>query len=134
MLVHQIDSSKARLVRRPEWFNGTVRWQVLAGPVDENSVEVLAIFFDAGAGSRAQRHTAEEVLHVIDGEGMLVTEDELVVVKAGDVVVVPAGVWHWHGASPSTAMCQIVVGLAGKTEWWVADDEWPGNLADRTCF
>lgn len=41
-----------------------------------NEVEVLAITFEAGARSRPHVHPAEEVLHVISGEGVLVMEKD----------------------------------------------------------
>ncbi len=123
MLVHQIGNSKANLVERPDRFTGTVHWQVISESVDEKTAEVLAIFFEAGARSRPQRHSAEEVLYVVDGRGVLAVENEVLFIRAGDIAVVPAGTWHWHGATRSTGMCQIVVGLSGETEWLIAEND-----------
>jgi quercetin dioxygenase-like cupin family protein len=44
------------------------------------------------------------------------TEGEEVRVRAGDVVVIPAGEKHWHGATPTTAMAHLAIGTPGSTE------------------
>jgi quercetin dioxygenase-like cupin family protein len=121
LLVRRIDDARAGPSPRPEYFTGRVRWQMLSDP-ERNEVEVLAITFEAGARSRPHVHPAEEVLHVISGEGVLVMEKDHVPLRAGDIVVVPAGHWHWHGASHSGSMQQLVIGLPGATDWNVPED------------
>lgn len=52
--------------------------------------------------------------------------------KAGDVVVIPAGVKHWHGAAPDSWFAHLAVevpGEAARTEWLEAvSDEDYGKL------
>jgi quercetin dioxygenase-like cupin family protein len=42
-------------------------------------------------------------------------------VRAGDVVWFPAGVKHWHGATPMTAMVHIAIqeAVEGKNVDWL---------------
>lgn len=52
--------------------------------------------------------------------------------KAGDVVVIPAGVKHWHGAAPDSWFAHLAVEVPGeetRTEWLEAvSDEDYGKL------
>ena len=50
-------------------------------------------------------------------------------IRKGDVVWIPAGVKHWHGATPSTAMTHIAIQeqLNGKAVEWmekVSDEQY----------
>jgi quercetin dioxygenase-like cupin family protein len=42
-------------------------------------------------------------------------------IRPGDVVSIPPGVKHWHGASPTTAMTHIAIqeAVAGKVVDWM---------------
>jgi quercetin dioxygenase-like cupin family protein len=55
-----------------------------------------AVLFELQPGSMLARHTdsAEEVLHVLDGEGEAEIGDERAFVRTGDVTVIPAMVAH----------------------------------------
>ena len=50
-------------------------------------------------------------------------------IRPGDVVTIPAGVKHWHGAAPDTAMSHIAIqeALDGKSADWmekVSDEQY----------
>ena len=52
-------------------------------------------------------------------------------IRPGDVVCIPPGEKHWHGATPTTAMSHIAIGerLDGKTADWmekVSDEQYCG--------
>ena len=66
-------------------------------------------------------HPVDQVLQVVEGEGVVDIEGERRRIRAGDWVVVPAGVWHWHGATPDTAMCHLSIKQPGETDW---SSEW----------
>jgi len=42
-------------------------------------------------------------------------------IRPGDVIIIPAGVKHWHGASPTTAMTHIAIqeSIDGKNVNWL---------------
>ncbi|KUK29658.1 MAG: Transcriptional regulator [Methanosarcinales archeaon 56_1174] len=51
----------------------------------------------------------------------------------GDVVWIPAGVKHWHGATPDAIMMHIAIQeeVDGKTVEWlekVSDEEYPEEI------
>jgi len=52
--------------------------------------------------------------------------------KQGDVVWIPPGVKHWHGATATTGMAHIAIAeaLEGKTADWmekVSDEQYNGK-------
>jgi quercetin dioxygenase-like cupin family protein len=83
----------------------------------EDGVEVVAVFFEPGARTRPHVHPVEQTLVVVEGEGIVADESERRPMRAGDVVVVPAGVWHWHGAAPDSAMCHLSAKKPSDTVW-----------------
>jgi quercetin dioxygenase-like cupin family protein len=117
------DRASAELVTRKD-FDGVVHMQPLKRPSDDTELEVLAVFFDAGARTRPHTHPTDQELHVIEGHGVVATETERLLVGPGDIVIVPAGVWHWHGATPESAMCHISSKPRGATEWDAPEKNW----------
>jgi quercetin dioxygenase-like cupin family protein len=128
MQVQNVDRSQAERVERPNSFDGVVHMQAIKRPADETGAEVLAVFFDAGARTRAHTHPHDQVLHVVEGNGVVATEDERLLVGPGDIVIVPAGVWHWHGATPDTAMCHISMKALGDTDWDAPQKNWASYM------
>ena len=79
-------------------------------------------------GGRTHWHTHEtgQVLVVTAGEGRACTDGgEPHVIAAGDVVWIPAGERHWHGAAPDTFMSHMAISI-GDHDWQepVADEQY----------
>jgi quercetin dioxygenase-like cupin family protein len=83
----------------------------------EDGVELVAVFFEPGARTLPHVHPVEQTLVVVEGEGLVADESGRRRMRAGDVVVVPAGVWHWHGATPEAAMCHLSAKKPSDTVW-----------------
>lgn len=100
-----------------ELFVGTVQRQGLVGEGDSTQVRVGVVTFTDGAVNKFHRHTFDQVLVVTEGEGIVQAagQPERRVVS-GDVVFVPAGEVHWHGAAPGKSMSHLTVATPGKTE------------------
>ena len=81
-------------------FTGTVRMTPL---INEKTgalqLKSALVYFPAGVRNKLHRHTHEQILFVTRGRGIVATEDHEIVVEPGDIVVIPAGEMHWHGAS-----------------------------------
>ena len=68
------------------------------------------VTFEPGARSHWHTHPSGQHLIVTDGVGRTGTADgKIEEFQAGDVLWCPAGVKHWHGASPSAFMTHIAL-------------------------
>jgi mannose-6-phosphate isomerase-like protein (cupin superfamily) len=47
------------------------------------------------AEGRGGCHEETEIYYIIEGKGDVVLDDLPVPVKAGDIIIIPGGVWHW---------------------------------------
>ena len=86
---------------------GKVRVQAL--PCELPDVGSKAVHFEAGARTRPHRHTRGQHIVVVSGVGVVADETQVKVVRAGDVISSPPGAWHWHGATPTSAMSHVTV-------------------------
>ena len=55
--------------------------------------------------------------YLADLEAALATETGAQRLVVGDWVTIPAGLWHWHGATPEQGMCHVTVQRGGPTDW-----------------
>ncbi len=125
MKLTRIDRTQAQPdAARKGYFDGEVKTLQLVGPEDSNEVELLAVYFSAGARTRPHIHEQDQVLQIIEGQGIVATETEKLMVSEGDVITIPAGTWHWHGATRIAAMCHISIKKPGPTNWEVEQKNW----------
>ena len=60
--------------------------------------------------------SGEQVLIVTKGKGIVATEKEQVAVGPGDVIFIPAGEKHWHGAADGMTFSHLfAMSPGGKT-------------------
>lgn len=107
--ISKIDRAQASRQVNPQMFIGHAYGQSL---VDESSApmqRVAAITFESGARNRWHTHTSEQVLVVIDGQGIIADRHGEHAITVGDVVVVGPGERHWHGASPGMSMTHLSI-------------------------
>jgi quercetin dioxygenase-like cupin family protein len=83
--------------------------QWLAGPHQNERLDVGLVSFDPGAATPPHVHHVGQVLVVASGTGYVETAGERVDVTVGDVVVTPAGEWHVHGAAAGGPMTHLSV-------------------------
>ncbi len=96
---------------------GNVANQELVGEVDAADLRVSSVTFLDGAHNLPHRHSCDQVLIVTEGRGFLATEYETRDVANGDVVVIPAGQLHWHGAMPGETMTHLSIVTPHETEF-----------------
>ncbi len=121
----RIDHSQAQPdTARKGYFDGEVKTLQLVGPKDSKEVELLAVYFSAGARTKPHIHEHDQILQVIEGQGIVATETEKLMVSEGDVITIQAGTWHWHGATRNTAMCHISIKRPGPSNWEVEEQNW----------
>lgn len=90
-------------------FNDPDQVRVQALPCALPGLDSKAVHFAAGARTMPHRHEQGQHVVVVDGVGVVADEDAVHVVRSGDVITSPPGGWHWHGATPTTAMSHVTV-------------------------
>jgi quercetin dioxygenase-like cupin family protein len=105
-----------------DWFTGEVRIDPLFAAKESTQAAAALVTFEPGARTAWHTHPRGQTLIVTSGLGWVQREGGAVqVIGPGDVVWFPAGVKHWHGATPKTAMTHIAVQehLNGKVVDWL---------------
>ncbi|GAB4058562.1 (R)-mandelonitrile lyase [Uliginosibacterium sediminicola] len=113
-----------------EWFSGTVNIEMLFIAPDPATVSGGLVSFEPGARTNWHSHPLGQTLLVTAGSGLIqhwggpVQE-----IRPGDVVSIPAGVKHWHGAAADSAMSHIAIqeSLDGNSADWmekVSDEQY----------
>ena len=105
-----------------EYFAGAVRLDRLFKPADPARVEGVHVTFEPGARTAWHTHPLGQTLIVTSGRGWAQQWGGPVEELApGDVIWVPPGEKHWHGATPTTAMTHIAIQevLDGKAVEWL---------------
>jgi quercetin dioxygenase-like cupin family protein len=96
-------------------MTGTQVWrQAILDADDSDNFNFAIVAFDAGSRNKFHKHSGDQILIVTEGTGKVATDDEVLEVSEGDVVVIPAGENHWHGAPDSTSMAHITVTVKGS--------------------
>lgn len=90
--------------------------QAIFQPNDSKSFNFGIVHFSAGSRNKFHKHTSDQVLVITEGTGTVATDQEQRTVTVGDVVLIPAGENHWHGAPARTSMAHITItGKDSKT-------------------
>jgi 4-carboxymuconolactone decarboxylase len=114
-------ASRPSRVAPAENFTGTARVQPLFDTTAMTRAYGASVAFEPGARTAWHTHSRGQVLIVTDGVGRVQRWGAPVEeIRPGDVVRIPPGAKHWHGASPTTAMTHIAVvehSDGSSTEW-----------------
>jgi quercetin dioxygenase-like cupin family protein/predicted nucleotidyltransferase len=106
-------------------FSGNVTLKRLVWAGDSPDVELLGVWFSAGARTLPHIHDSDQVLHVLEGTCAYGDENGVTLVHVGELITIPAGVWHWHGATPDAPMMHISIRKMGNsTNWQVEEKDW----------
>ncbi|MEM6708654.1 MAG: cupin domain-containing protein [Pseudomonadota bacterium] len=58
------------------------------------TLSIAEIVVPPGVTVRPHQHHMEEIYHVLDGQGVVMVEDQSQTIKRGDTVLIPANSWH----------------------------------------
>lgn len=116
-----------------ENFTGRVRIDAAFERTAPARVAGSTVTFEPGARTAWHTHPLGQTLIVTSGIGWVQQWGQPArTIRPGDVVWIPAGVKHWHGATATTAMTHIAIteGANGKLVDWmekVSDGQYPGQ-------
>jgi quercetin dioxygenase-like cupin family protein len=114
------------------YFTGAVTIARLHDPAPPSPAAAVRVHFPPGARTAWHTHPLGQLLIVTDGEGWAQTEGQArLVLRPGDVVWIPPGERHWHGATADTPMTHIAVqeAVGGSAADWqehVSDADYLG--------
>ena len=105
----------------PEYFTGEGEFSRLP-KVDKSKDAVAIVDFEAGTINNWHTHSKGQYLYITQGEGRVQEwGKEIQHVKKGDIVWIPEGIKHWHGAGETTSMSHLVISPDAennKTTWF----------------
>jgi quercetin dioxygenase-like cupin family protein len=122
--------SRESSIGPPDWFTGPARIDALFQPKAPARAVSLSVTFEPGARTAWHSHPLGQTLIVTGGCGRVQRWGGPVEeIRPGDVVWLPPGEKHWHGAAPTTAMTHIAIEeeLDGKWADWmekVSDEQY----------
>jgi 4-carboxymuconolactone decarboxylase len=113
-------------------FTGSVQVEMLFEAVDPSHASGGSVTFEPGARTAWHSHPRGQILIITAGTGRVQRwGDPVEEVRAGDVVRIPAGQKHWHGASPRASMTHLAISehRDGSAVQWmeqVSDEQYSG--------
>ena len=90
-------------------FTGPVTMQDYVGPDQSKRFMIRQVNFSKGVRNKFHTHTIEQILIVTEGKGIVATDQEEIAVGPGDIIFIPAGEKHWHGADPGSTFSHLYV-------------------------
>jgi len=117
-------------------FSGRVQVEQLFAAQADRSVSGGSVTFQPGARSAWHTHPKGQILLVTTGTGLVQQWGKTAqTISVGDVVWIPPGVKHWHGATPATSMTHLAIQdvADGKAVDWmepVSDEQYSAATAE----
>ena len=115
------------------WFTGSVWVQEVVAPAAPARTGSAVVTFAPGARTMWHTHPLGQTLYVLSGLGWAQREGgSPEPIRPGDVVHIPPGENHWHGAQAQHTMTHLAIQEAdasGSAAAWgraVSDEEYPG--------
>ena len=90
-------------------FTGPVTMQTFVDTDLSKRFMIRQVNFDRGVRNKFHTHTIEQVLIVTEGKGIVATDKEEITVYPGDIILIPAGEKHWHGAAEGATFSHLYV-------------------------
>ena len=120
-----------------ENFTGSVRIDPAFDAAGPRRAAGAFVTFEPGARTAWHAHPLGQTLIVTAGVGRVQQWDRpMQEIRPGDVVTIPAGAKHWHGAAPTTAMTHLAIHEAqdGRVVRWmeqVSDAQYTAGASPR---
>ncbi len=116
-----------------ERFTGDVYVDTVI-PSPEPGFSVGSVHFTPGAHTAWHSHAVGQVLHCTEGVGLVVTADQVYVLRPGVTVWTPPGERHWHGAAPDRFMTHLAMSATVELAEGQEPVTWQEHVDDATYF
>jgi quercetin dioxygenase-like cupin family protein len=126
--------SRPTRVAPPEYFTGNVMQDPIIATAAPARLVANSVSFQAGARTAWHTHPLGQTLYVIAGLGRIQAKGGPIrEIRPGDVIWIPPGEKHWHGASPTNGMTHLAMqeALDGDAVTWmekVTDEEYSAKV------
>lgn len=104
------------------YFTGTVWIEAIIEAPPPARIRAARVTFEPGGRTFWHTHPLGQTLYVLSGTGLVQSRGEAArVIGPGDVVWIPPGEKHWHGACPDRAMTHVAFqeALNGAAVEWL---------------
>jgi len=102
----------------PATFTGRARVNRLGGAGAAPQVRFFRVAFEPGARTHWHVHSGTQLLLVVEGRCFVQRwSGPVEVAETGDVVHIPPGAKHWHGAGRDGPTTHVAVNLDAETTW-----------------
>jgi quercetin dioxygenase-like cupin family protein len=94
-------------------FTGEVH-SAVRGDAPSAHLHLNLVKFSPGGRTKWHIHPFDQSLIIVEGKGIVATEEHEHVVETGDVVIIPTGEKHWHGGTNTSGMAHIAINGDGE--------------------
>lgn len=91
------------------YFGAPISYQYLATRPQSEQLDICLVNFEPGGRNKMHTHIYEQMLFVTGGRGIVADKNGEHIVEPGDLIIVPAGEPHWHGATKETPFSHICI-------------------------
>ena len=105
-----------------EWFAGVVWQDAIVEAPPPARLRATLVSFAPAARTAWHTHPLGQTLYVVSGCGRAQSwGGPIRIIRAGDVVWIPPGEKHWHGAAPTTQVTHVAMqeALDGVAVEWL---------------
>lgn len=89
------------------YFTGSSHLARLTTRHAEHGIPIANVTFEPGCRNHWHRHSQGQLLIAVGGEGLYQARGEAArLLRPGDIVEIPGGVDHWHGATAHRAIAK----------------------------
>lgn len=93
-----------------DYFTGTTWLKMLVTADDTFNTSIGNVTFEPGARNNWHTHPGGQILIVTNGIGYYQEKGKPIqILNKGDVIKIPPGVKHWHGASYNSEMTHLAI-------------------------
>lgn len=115
-------------------FTGGVWHEELLVAQQDEGTRAHRFSYDPGAHSHWHTHVGEQVLVGVSGTGLIKCRNgDPLEINPGELIYLPEGEEHWHGATPSSLFVHLAFTASGGTRWLeeVTPEEYASGTRDQ---